>query len=104
MAVRRFKGEAIEKAARALDRLPELPRKARTFSTREVVQALTTQILALQKRGYSMEHISAELKKRDIEVSTSSLRRYLGAPKAPETDPASQASAPAQEPSSSEPS
>lgn len=104
MATRRIKGQAIDRALKALDKLPELPRKERTFSTREAVEALTQQIFSLRDRGYSMERISAELKKCDVDISPSTLQRYLRTPKAPEADPAPQASAPAQEPSSSEPS
>ena len=95
MATRRIKGAALEKAVKALEKLPQLPRKERTFSTREAVQVLTAQILSLQKRGYSTERISTELKKLDIEISPASLRRYLGKPKATETDPEPETSAPA---------
>ena len=104
MATRHIKGDALDKALKALDKLPQLPRKERTFSTREAVETLTQQILSLKKRGYSMEHISAELQKLDINISPSTLRRYLRTPKAPEADPAPQASAPAQQPPPCEPS
>ena len=104
MATRRINGDAIDRAIKGLGKLPELPRKERTFSTREAVQALTQQILSLQKRGYSMEHISAELKKLDIDISVASLKRYLRTPKAAEAEPEPQASAPGQEPPPSEPS
>ena len=102
MVTRRIKGDAIDKALKALDKLPELPRKERTFSTREAVETLTRQILSLKERGYSMERISAELKKLDIDISVASLKRYLRTPKAPEADSESQASASAQEPPPSE--
>ena len=104
MATRRIRGDAIEKALKALEKLPDLPRKERVFSTRETVETLTQQILSLKKRGYSMEHISAELKKLDIDISVASLKRYLQTPQAPEADPAPAPSAPAQQASSSEPS
>ena len=98
MATRRIQGDSIDKAVKALSRLPELPRRERTFSTKETVKMLTEQILALKNRGYSMEHISAELKKLDIEISVASLRRYLETPKAPEADQAPEGAAPTETP------
>lgn len=102
MATRRINGDAIDKAIKALSKLPKLPRRERTFSTKETVEMLTGQILALKKRGYSMEHISAELKKLDIEISVASLRRYLETPKAEKADSAPEGTAPTQETSSPE--
>ena len=103
MVMKRIKGDSIEKAVKALGKLPELPRRERTFSTKETVQMLTKQILALKERGYTMEHISAELKKLDIEVSAASLRRYLGPAQSPDTDQASEGAAPAREATPPEP-
>ncbi|MBF2000187.1 MAG: hypothetical protein IGS38_05665 [Synechococcales cyanobacterium M58_A2018_015] len=66
---------AIEQAGLKLQKLPEKPKE--TWSLRESVALLQDAITTALHRGYSYEEIVEILAEKDIDITVSSLKRYL---------------------------
>jgi hypothetical protein len=66
---------AIEKVGLQLQELPEKPKE--TWSLREAVFLLYEPITAALNRGYNHDEIVALLSEKNIDITTSSLKRYL---------------------------
>lgn len=96
--------DTIERAKKAMLELPEKAPEQRSVTSREAVAAMKKEILALQKRGYTLEEIAACMSGVGVHIASHTLRAYMQrvsakrAPK-PATDapatPAAPAAAPA---------
>lgn len=76
---RTFTYEEVERLRTALAQAPEKPKVPPPLSAREMVVAIRSEILDLQKRGYTLEEI-AELIRKDLNLDTlgvSTLKQYL---------------------------
>lgn len=63
--------------AKQLRELPPVEKAKQHFSRQEAVTKLKAEIMALQKRGYSLEQVSEALKAVGIEIATPTLKSYL---------------------------
>lgn len=71
---------AIEQATVLLQDLPEKPKEQ--WSLREAIDILKDPISSALERGYTHEEIAVMLAERNINISVSSLKRYLASTRA----------------------
>lgn len=70
---------AIQQATSLLEQLPEKPKEIWTL--KEAIDLLQDSITTALKRGYSHEEVAAMLADQGIQISVSSLKRYLASTK-----------------------
>ncbi len=70
---------AIQQATSLLEQLPEKPKEIWTL--KEAIDLLQDSIIIALKRGYNYEEVAAMLADQGIEISVSSLKRYLASTK-----------------------
>ncbi len=70
---------AIQQATSLLDQLPEKPKEIWTL--KEAIDLLQDSITTALKRGYNYEEVAAMLADQGIQISVSSLKRYLASTK-----------------------
>lgn len=75
----KYTPEQLESVAEKLRSMPavEEKKKSTELSKQEAIKALSKDIRAMQKRGYSLEMIARILKEENIAVSVPTLRNYL---------------------------
>jgi hypothetical protein len=74
--------EKAEEMARALRALPAMDQSKRRLSKQAVVNHLMAEIVALQKRGYTIEQIAESLRGVGFAITTPTLKSYLQRAKA----------------------
>jgi signal recognition particle subunit SEC65 len=77
----KYTPEQVESVAEKLRSMPpvEQEKKNPDLSKQEAIKALSKDIRAMQKRGYTLEMIASILKDENITVSVATLRNYLQA-------------------------
>jgi alanyl-tRNA synthetase len=77
----KYTPEQLESVAEKLRSMPpvEEKKKSAELSKQEAIKALSKDIRAMQKRGYTLEMIANILKAENISVSVPTLRNYLQA-------------------------
>ena len=73
----KYTAEQLEAIAAKLRQMPAPEKKPRDFSRQEAVKVLAKEIVALQRRGYSLEQISESLRGEGLDVATPTLKNYL---------------------------
>lgn len=75
----KYSPEQLESVAEKLRSMPavEEKKKSTELSKQEAIKALSKEIRAMQKRGYTLEMIANVLKAENIVVSVPTLRNYL---------------------------
>lgn len=75
----KYTPEQLESVAEKLRSMPavEEKKKSTELSKQEAIKALSKDIRAMQKRGYTLEMIANILKEENIAVSVPTLRNYL---------------------------
>lgn len=75
----KYTPEQLESVAEKLRSMPavEAKRKTAELSKQEAIKALSKDIRAMEKRGYTLEMIAGILKDENISVSVPTLRNYL---------------------------
>jgi len=74
--------EKAEEMARALRTLPAMDASKRRLSNQAVVKYLIAEIVALQKRGYTIEQVAESLRGVGFAITTPTLKSYLQRAKA----------------------
>ncbi|AMM18738.1 protein mobC (plasmid) [Burkholderia sp. PAMC 28687] len=69
--------EKIEAIATKLRELPAIEKKKPEFSKQEAVKLLSKEIVAMQKRGYTLLQISEALRGEGLNIATPTLKTYL---------------------------
>ena len=69
--------EAVGEIAATLKALPPIENKQRQVSKQEAIRLLAKEILASQKRGYSLEQIAEVLQSKGLALSAPTLKNYL---------------------------
>lgn len=71
----KVKTTMLDQAASLLDELPEKPEA--TVSLRQAIELLQADLRSSLDKGYGYEELAAVLAKQGIEISPSTLKRYL---------------------------
>lgn len=87
--------EQIDEIAEKLRQMPPVEKRNQEVSKQEAVKVLAKEIVAMQKRGYTLEQISEALKGNGLDIATGTLKSYLqrakparkAPPRAPEDTP-----------------
>ena len=69
--------EKIEAIAAKLRELPAIEKKQAEFTKQEAVKLLAKEIVAMQKRGYTLLQISEALRGEGLSIATPTLKSYL---------------------------
>lgn len=69
--------EKIEAIAAKLRELPAIEKKKPEFTKQEAVKLLSKEIVAMQKRGYTLVQISEALRGEGLSIATPTLKTYL---------------------------
>lgn len=69
--------EAVGEIAATLKALPPIENQQRQVSKQEAIRLLAKEILASQKRGYSLEQIAEVLQSKGLALSAPTLKNYL---------------------------
>ena len=69
--------EQVEAIAERLRTLPPIENRQRIVSKQESIKMLTTEITALQARGYTLQQIAELLTNEKLEIGTPTLKSYL---------------------------
>lgn len=77
----KYSAQQLEAVATKLRQLPPV-QDAKTHSKRDAIRVLATEIRALRDRGYTLDQIAEALGKNGLEISTPTLKNYLGRAKA----------------------
>ena len=73
----KYTSEQLEAIAAKLRQMPAVEKKKPNHSKQDAVRVLSKEIIALQKRGYTLEQISETLRGEGISVATPTLKSYL---------------------------
>lgn len=75
----KYSAEQLESVAEKLRNMPAVEEKKKSpeLSKQDAIKALSKEIRAMQKRGYTLEMIANVLKSENIVVSVPTLRNYL---------------------------
>jgi len=73
----RYTTEQIEQIAEKLRALPAVEKPRKQMSKQEAIKALSKEIIALQKRGYTLEQVAEILRSEGVEITTATLRNYM---------------------------
>ena len=73
----KYTSEQLEAIAAKLKAMPPAEKRNQEYSKQEAVRLLSKQIVALQKRGYSLKQIAEMLREEGLHLSGSTLRIYL---------------------------
>ena len=73
----KYTPEQLEAIAAKLKAMPPAEKRNQEYSKQEAVRLLSKQIVALQKRGYTLEQIAEILREEGLDLSGSTLRIYL---------------------------
>ena len=87
--------EQLEAIALKLRAMPPIEKKKQQHSKQEAVKVLAREIAAMQKRGYTLDHISKVLRGEGLDVATPTLKSYLQRAKPASKQPVVQALRPA---------
>jgi hypothetical protein len=79
----RFSIGMVEAVKQDLDALPELDRELREIGLQDVIRTLGPSIRKLRARGYKTPRILELLKERGIDISSATLKNYLGEKRSP---------------------
>ena len=74
----RFSIATVEAVKQDLDTLPEIERELREVGLQDAIRALAPSIRRLRARGHKNARILELLKERGIEISSTTLKQYLG--------------------------
>lgn len=88
----KYTTEQLEAIAAKLRQMPAVEKKKPNHSKQDAVRVLSKEIVALQKRGYTLEQISETLRGEGLGIATPTLKSYLQRAK-PEKKTASRAKA-----------
>ena len=69
--------EQLEAIAAKLHSMPPIEKKQREHSKQQAVKILSREIVALQKRGYTLDQISESLRGEGLSIATPTLKNYL---------------------------
>ena len=69
--------EQVEEIAKKLKAMPKIEKKDISVSKQETIKMLYSEIIDMQKRGYTLEQISEALTSDGIAVTTATLKSYL---------------------------
>jgi hypothetical protein len=94
--------EKIEAIAAKLRELPAIEKKKPEFSKQEAVKLLSKEIVAMQKRGYTLVQISEALRGEGLSIATPTLKTYLQKARPARKAPVSKPSAAPASPKSSD--
>ena len=72
----KYTTEQLEQIAAKLQAMPPVEKK-KEHSKQEAVKILKKEIVALQKRGYTLEQVADALRGEGFEISTPTLKSYL---------------------------
>lgn len=72
----------IEKCREMLRSMPPAPATAVNVTKQEAVKELASDIASVQRRGYTLEQIADSLKGVGLDLTTPTLKNYLGRAKA----------------------
>ena len=73
----RYTPEQVQEISAKLRELPAIKKKRSDYSSQDVVKMLSKDIVALQKRGYTLEQIANVLRQENLTVATPTLKNYL---------------------------
>lgn len=73
----KFTAEELDSIAKKLREMPPVEKKKIVNTKQEAVKMLAKEILAMKKRGYSLDQISETLRGEGIAVATPTLKNYL---------------------------
>jgi len=73
----RYTTEQLEAIAAKLRDMPPVEKKRQEHSKQEAVRILAKEIIALQKRGYTLDQISETLRGEGLNIATPTLKSYL---------------------------
>ena len=69
--------EQLDAIATKLREMPPIEKKKQRHSKQEAVKIISKEIIALQKRGYSLDQISETLRGEGLNIATPTLKSYL---------------------------
>lgn len=81
----KVKTTMLDQAASLLDELPEKPEA--TVSLRQAIELLQNDLRSSLDKGYGYEELASVLAKQGIEISPSTLKRYLALSQKDDTQP-----------------
>lgn len=73
----KFTIDQLDAIAEKLRQMPPVERKNQEVSKQEAVKVLAKEIVALQKRGYTLEQISEALRGNGLDIATGTLKSYM---------------------------
>ena len=69
--------EAARRLAEELRAIPAKDPAQRRLDKQAIVKELARELIALQKRGYTIEEVAGSLRERGLEITTPTLKNYL---------------------------
>lgn len=69
--------EQLDAIAEKLKQMPPVEKRNQEVSKQEAVKVLAKEIVATQKRGYTLEQISEALRGNGLDIATGTLKSYL---------------------------
>ncbi|MBD3816325.1 MAG: protein mobC [Halothiobacillus sp.] len=73
----KYTTEQLEAIAAKLREMPPVEKKKQAHSKQEAVRILSKEIMALQRRGYTLDQISETLRGEGLSIATPTLKSYL---------------------------
>lgn len=73
----KYAPEKIEALSAKLKSMPAVPKPPKELTKKEAIQALSREIIAMQKRGYTLESIAEVLKSEGLSIAPRTLRSYM---------------------------
>ena len=73
----KYTTEQLDTIASKLRNMPAIEKNKQEHSKQEAVKLLSKEIVAMQKRGYTLDQISEALRGEGIAVTTPTLKSYL---------------------------
>ncbi len=73
----KYTSEKIEALAAKLKNMPAVPKPSKELTKKEAIQALSREIIAMQKRGYTLDSIAEVLKSEGLTIAPRTLRSYM---------------------------
>lgn len=73
----KYSVEQLDAIALKLRQMPPVEKKNQEVSKQEAVKVLAKEIVATQKRGYTLDQISEALRGNGLDIATGTLKSYL---------------------------
>jgi len=72
-----YTNEKLDAIAAKLKAMPVIEKKKQEHSKQDAIKRLSKEIVALQKRGYTLDQIAETLRGEGLEITTPTLKSYL---------------------------